>query len=347
MDCKITMLEQAGTWTTISQPPNKNIVGSKWVFCSKRKADSTIEKYKVCLVVQGFTQKVGVDYFDTFSPVAKLSSFRIILAIAAHNDWDTDTFDFNGAYLNGKLDEDEEIYMKPPPGYDSEGEQVKRLHKSLYGLKQAGCKWYDTLCHTLADLGFCVNEADPGIFFAHEGNDTTILAIHVNDCLITGSSPQLISNYKQKLNECYSLMDSGPVHWLLGIKITRNREARTISLSQTSYINTILSHFSLSDAKPHATPITPGASLSKADAPSDDTEAALMKKVPSHEAIGSLMYATVATCPNISFAVSALLQFLENPGQLHWCHGSAGTPLRTHSNGEAQGLEDARTAICT
>jgi hypothetical protein len=114
-------------------------------------------------------------------------------------------------------------------------------------------------------------------------------------------------------------MDSGPVHWLLGIKITRDREARTISLSQTSYINTILSHFSLSDAKPHATPITPGASLSKANAPSDDTEAALMKKVPSHEAIGSLMYATVTTCPNISFAVSALLQFLENPGQLHWC----------------------------
>lgn len=87
-----------------------------------------------------------MDYFETFSPVAKLASFRIILAMAARNDWDADTFDFNGAYLNGELDDNEEIYMQAPPGYDSEGEQVKRLLKSLYGLKQAGRKWYDTLC---------------------------------------------------------------------------------------------------------------------------------------------------------------------------------------------------------
>jgi hypothetical protein len=176
-------------------------------------------------MTQGFMQKFSVDYFDTFSPVTKLSSFHLILAIAAHNDWDTDTFDFNGTYLNGELDDNEQIYMKSPPGYDSEGEPVKHLHKSLYHLKQARHKWYDTLCRALADLGFRVNEADPGVFSTHEGDDTTILAIHVDDCLITGSSPQLISDYKQKLNKCYSLTDLGPVHWLLGIKITHNREA--------------------------------------------------------------------------------------------------------------------------
>ena len=101
-----------------------------------------------------------MDYFDTFSPVAKLSSFRFILAITARNDWDANTFDFNGAYLNGELDDNEEIYMKPPPGYISEGEQVKHLLKSLYGLKQAGRKWYDTLSRALTDLGFQVNNAD-------------------------------------------------------------------------------------------------------------------------------------------------------------------------------------------
>lgn len=208
-------------------------------FHIKHNTDSTIKKYKACLVAQGFTQKFGMDYFDTFSPVAKLSSFCFILAIAAHNDWDTDTFDFNGMYLNGELDDDEEIYMKPPPGYDSEGEQVKCLHKSLYGLKQAGRKWYDTLCRALTDLGFRINDADPGVFSIHDNNNTTVLAIHVNDCLITGSSTKLISNFKQQLNERYSLTDLGPVHWLLRIKVICDHEACTISLSQTTYIDTI------------------------------------------------------------------------------------------------------------
>ena len=152
MNHKIAMLEKAGTWITIPQPANKNIVGSKWVFQIKCKADGFIKKYKAWLVTQTFTQKYSVIYFDTFSLIAHLSSFQIILAIATCNDWEADTFDFNDAYLNRESDDDEDIYMKPPPGYDSEGEQVKHLCKSLYGLKQAGCKWYDTLCQALTDL---------------------------------------------------------------------------------------------------------------------------------------------------------------------------------------------------
>ena len=163
--------------------------------------------------------------------------------------------------------------MKPPPRYNSEGGQVKHLCKSLYGLKQAGRKWYDTLYQALTDLGFRVNDADPGVFTVQDDNDTTILAIHIDDCLITGNSANQISDYKRKLNDCYPLTDLGPVHWLLGIKITQDREACTISLSQTSYIDTILSCFSLSCAKPVATPITPEANLTKEDAPSDETEA--------------------------------------------------------------------------
>src|SRR6266702_3183407 len=164
MDREIATLKEAGTWTTVPRPANKNIVGSKWVFRIKCKADGTIEKYKARLVARRFTQKFGVDYFDTFSPVARLASFRTILAIAARNDWDIDTFDFNGTYLNGELSEDEDIYMQAPPRYDTQGESIKHLLKSLYGLKQAGRKWYDTLCHALTDLGFCVNDANPRLF---------------------------------------------------------------------------------------------------------------------------------------------------------------------------------------
>ena len=320
MDKEIDTLEKAGTWSTVSRPTGKNIIGSKWVFRTKRKDNGTIDKLKARLVARGFTQIFGVDYFDTYSPVAKMASVRTILAMAARFDWDIESFDFNGAYLNGTLDDDEELYMHEPPGYESQGEpKVKRLHKSLYGLKQAGRKWYDALTRSLADLGFCATAADPGVFLAKpDGNHLLILAIHVDDCILTGDSPELISQYKSKLNDCYALTDLGPIHWLLGIKITRDRSAHTISLSQTSYIDSIVSRFGLSNAKSYSTPMVPGIIHSRNECPSDPAEVSRMKKTPYREVIGSLMYASVATRPDITYAVSALSRFLDNPGDIHW-----------------------------
>jgi transposase InsO family protein len=319
MDKEIATLEAAKTWTTVLQPQGKNIVGSKWVFRIKRKSDGSIDKYKARLVARGFTQIYGVDYFDTYSPVAKMASFRLILAMAARYDWDVESFDFNGTYLNGTLSDDEEIYMKEPPGYETQGEHsVKRLQKSLYGLKQAGRKWYEALSRSLADLGFRATSADPGVFFAKNGDHILILAIHVDDCVLTGSSPSLITEYKSKFNACYTLTDLGPIHWFLGIKITRDRSAHTISLSQTSYIDSIIARFKLEDAKSFSTPMIPGVNYSRLESPSDATEAARMEKVPYREAIGSLMYVSVATCPDITHAVSALSRFLDNPGSTHW-----------------------------
>lgn len=318
MDRELTTLENAGTWNTMPRPTDKNIVGSKWVYRIKRKADGSVDKYKARLVARGFTQKYGEDYFTTFSPVAKLASFRTILAIAARLDWDIESFDFNGAYLNGELDDNEEIYMQSPPGYEEDSGTVKKLRKSLYGLKQAGRKWYDTLSRALANLGFATSEADPGVFVARVGEHVLILAVHVDDCILTGSSQKLITQYKQKINDCYALTDLGPVHWLLGIKVTRDRTARTISLSQASYVDAILARFALADAKPYGTPMLPNATYSKSDAPSTPDEEFRMRKIPYREAIGSLMYLAVATRPDIAFAVSTLSQFLDNPGDAHW-----------------------------
>jgi hypothetical protein len=170
----------------------------------------------------------------------------------------------------------------------------------------------------LADLGFCVSTADPGVFLAKPENKLLILSIHVDDCILTGSSLELISQYKSKLNDCYALTDLGPINWLLGIKITRDRSAPTISLSQTSYIDYIVSRFGLSDAKSYSTPMVPGVIYSRNDCPSDPAEASRMKNTPYCEAIDSLMYASVATRPDITYAVSALSRFLDNPGEIHW-----------------------------
>jgi hypothetical protein len=318
MDRKLATLEKAGTWVTVPRPAGKNIVGSKWVFQIKRKADGTIDKYKAQLVARRFTQIFRVDYFTTYSPVAKLTSFRTILAITVHFDWDIESFDFNGAYLNGKLEDNEEIYMQSSPRYESDTRTVKHLRKSLYGLKQARRRWYNTLVRTLTNLRFATSVANLGVFHARKGRHILVLVVHVDDCILTGSSSDLITQYKAKLNTCHALTDLGPVHWLLGIKITRDRNMRTISLSQASYIDAILSHFALTNAKSSPTPMVHGIFFSKNNSPSSPDKVACMGKTPYREAIGSLMYATVAMRPNIAFAVSYLSQFLENPGEAHW-----------------------------
>ena len=319
IDKEINALERAGTWETVPRPKDKNVVGCKWVCRTKYKADGSIEKYKARVVARGFSQVYGVDCLETYSPVAKLTSFRTILALAARFDWEIQCFDFNAAYLNGELEESEEIYMEQPPGYEEGGKDfVKKLKKALYGFKQAGRRWYDTFSREFADLGFRARAADPGVFYARIKDKLLILAGHVDDCAMTGSSGKLITTYKSKLNDKFALTDLGDISWLLGIKVTRDRAARTISLSQSSYIDTSLSCFPLSDAKAYPTPMVPSAFYSKHDAPSSPSDVARMRKVPYREAIGSPMYAAVATRPDIAFSVSVLSRFLENPGEAHW-----------------------------
>jgi hypothetical protein len=281
--------------------------------------DRSIDKYKACLVMRGFTQIYGVDYYNTYSPVTCLASFHLILAIAARNNWKVKVFDFNSAYLNGKLNADEEIYMQELPGYETAtGDRVKKLLKALYRLKQAGHKWYDVLYEVLMDLGFRIARVDPGVFIVWIEDNVLLLAVHVDDCTMTGSLAKLIAIYKAKLHKWYTLTDLGPVNWLLGIQIMHNREVRTILLSQEAYIKSILARFELSNTKPYSTPMVPSASYSKSDSPVSMNDAMHMWRVPYHEAIGSLMYTSVATQPDITFAVSTLSQFLENPGEAHW-----------------------------
>jgi hypothetical protein len=142
------------------------------------------------------------------------------MALAACFNWEIDSFNFNSAYLNSKLDADKEIYMQEPPGYEGQGvDSVKHLRKLLYGLKQAGWKWYDTLVHVLTDLGFQATQADPRVFYMQQDHHILILVIHVDNCIITRSSKTLIHAYKKKLHSRYELTDLRPVNWLLGIKI--------------------------------------------------------------------------------------------------------------------------------
>ena len=312
-------LKANNTWSLVERPSNANVVQSKWVLRIKKNAAGEIEKYKARLVAKGFTQVYGVDFYETYAPVAKLASFQLILALAARNGWPISSFDFISAYLTTPL-RDEVIYIEQPPEYEEKprAKWVCQLIKTIYGLRQGAKNWYDTLCEAMAKLGFRRAEADHGVFYKEEKGELVIMAVHVDDCIITGSSEQLVEKSKKELNDLHSLTDLGPAHWLLGFKITRNLTERTLALSQHSYIDSILTRFNFNDLKPSSIPIDPNTPLSTTQCPTKLEDIAKMRNVPYREAVGSLMYAAMGTRPDIAFAVSTVSQFSHNPGWVHW-----------------------------
>ena len=317
---ELDSLKKSGTWELVRRPPDANVIDSKWVLRIKKNAAGEIDKYKARLVARGFTQIYGVDYYETYAPVARLASFRILLALATRNNWPVHSFDFDSAYLNCKFDGDEVIYLEQPPGYETKDRRgwVWRLWKALYGLKQGARNWYKALCKALEELGFTRTEADHGVFFKKMGENILIFAVHVDDCAVTGNSQDLINKFMEEMNGKYKLTDTGPASWLLGIKINRDFANKTLSLSQHAYIDAIITKYNFNDLKPLATPMDPATPLSKSQSPTKLEDVSKMKNVPYREAVGSLMYAAMGTRPDIAFATSTVAQFCENPGWMHW-----------------------------
>lgn len=317
---ELASLEANGTWKIVERPYNANVVSSKWVLRIKKNAAGEIDKYKARLVARGFTQIHGVDYTETYAPVARLSTFRYLIALANRNGWPIDTIDFDSAFLNSVLDENEVIYLEQPRGFAVKDSRryVYRLHKSLYGLKQGAKNWYDALKKAMEELGFTVLNADKGVFVKVIDGEIVIVAAHVDDCLVTGSKRVLIDEFKVEINKRYKITDLGECKWLLGFKITRDLANRTISLSQGAYIDTILTRFNFDDLKPCAIPIDPSQPLSRSQCPTSLADIARMKNVPYREAVGSLMYASMGTRPDITFATNTVAQFVDNPAWIHW-----------------------------
>jgi Reverse transcriptase (RNA-dependent DNA polymerase) len=225
-------------------------------FSAPRKTQLAL--YKACLVAQGFSQVPGVDYFDTFTPVAHLSSIHAVLSIAAVNDYEIHQINIKGAYLNGILTSDEVIFMKQPPGYTKSPEKVCRLHKTLYGLKQSGRRWYQRLVEIMVThLRFSRCEVDQAVFYRRRGNDFIIVLVHVDDCTIVATTQPLIDGFKVMIAKHVEITDLGEIHWILGIETQRVREKRQIFLSQHSYIESTLRRYGFDDLKSVTLPMDP------------------------------------------------------------------------------------------
>ena len=211
--------------------------------------------------------------------------------------------------------------MRQLPGYANPDHlrHVCRLRKTLYGLKQSGRCWYQKLVEILVkNLGFKLCEVDQAVFIKRGDKTVTIIVVHVDDCTIAASSLSLVVELKAQIRKHIEITDLGELHWLLGIEVTRNREERTIALSQCSYLESITRRFGFDELKPISSPMEPHTKLTNAQSPSTGAEYAAMQHIPYCEAVGSLMYAALGTCPDISYAVSTVSRFCSNPGTPHW-----------------------------
>ncbi|KAG7599299.1 Reverse transcriptase RNA-dependent DNA polymerase [Arabidopsis suecica] len=291
-DEELQAMELNKTWIVESLPPGKNVVGCKWVFIIKYNPDGSIERYKAKLVAQGFTQQEGIDFLDTFSPVAKLTSVKLMLGLAAAKGWTLTQMDVSNAFLHGELDE--EIFMSLPQGYTPPSHiklppnPVCRLLKSLYGLKQASRQWYKIFSSVLLGANFIQSPADNTLFVKVISGSFIAVLVYVDDIMIASNDDVAVENLKTLLRSEFKIKDLGPARFLLGLEISRS--SKGISVCQRKYAMNLLEDADMGTLLPNPTSY--------------------------RELIGRLQYRTI-TRPDITYAVHQLSQFISAPSDIH------------------------------
>lgn len=238
MESEYRSLIENETWTLEKLPEGKKAIKCKWIFTTKQDTNGDIIRYKARLVARGFSQVEGIDYNETFAPVVRYTSIRILLSIASHLNLRISQMDAVTAYLNGTLDE--ELYMEQPDGYEIEPGKCCRLIKSIYGLKQAGRVWNETLDKVLKNYGLERSKMDQCIYFSNNEKRILILAIYVDDILIFSNDFKTEADLKKELQRHFKMKDMGAASSILGIRITRNEQFQQISIDQEGYIRDIL-----------------------------------------------------------------------------------------------------------
>ncbi len=309
MNSEIASLYENDVWDIVPKPKGQKIVDGKWILSLKKLASGKIDRFKARYVARGFTQVEGKDYNGTYSPVLGISSLRILLSLAAQHSWILEQMDVKTAFLYGELEE--EIYLNQPPGFIDPGKEdyVCKLKKSIYALKQAGKVWNTTFDIFLKSLGFDQVTNEKCIYFKRTDDDITIIGVYVDDLVITGNSRKQIDLLKSSLSLKFKMKDLGPLNYCLGLNITQDGGA--ITVSQSHYIDTLLERFGFDKCNSITTPMEPNLCLKKS------TSTDILDQ-PYRQAIGSLLYLANSTRPDISYAVSTLSQFLNHPDSTHW-----------------------------
>ena len=223
----------------VKLPANRKAVGSKWVYKQKIGPDGSVERYKARLVAQGFSQKYGLDYDETFSAVVRFESLRTLISLAVQNGMKLHQMDVTTAFLNGELED--EVYMRQPEGFVSKGQEdlVCKLKQSIYGLKQSPRCWNFALDSHLKKMGFEQAKGDPCLYMASEG-ELFIIAVYVDDIVLAGSSDKQMVQVKETLAKQFQVKDMGELHYFLGVNIDQDKESDRVCIGQPAYTSSVL-----------------------------------------------------------------------------------------------------------
>lgn len=298
-----------GVFRAAKLPTGHRTIGTKWVFKIKRKADGSIEKYKARLVAKGFKQKYGIDYTETFSPVVKYVTLRMVIAITKYFEWRLDQLDVVTAFLYGVMKE--QVFCAVPEGVDLDAQfDCLELVKAIYGLKQASRVWNETFDEFVRSVGFQVSAFDPCLYIKVADGHCVLLLVYVDDVLVTGSSAELISQTKTDLKTRFEMTDSGKCAFVLGIELLDGQDG-SVTMCQRRYVDDILKRFNMDECKAVVSPVDVSTRLVPSNA-STSVDA------PFREAVGALMHLMTATRPDIAYAVGYVSRFMENPQETHW-----------------------------
>lgn len=299
-------LARNSTWEVCDLPKGKKPVGCKWVFTIKRKPDGTVERYKARLVAKGYTQVYGIDYSETFSPVAKMSTVRVLMSIAADRDWPLHQFDVTNAFLHGELRQD--VYMEAPPGFEFGAGKSCKLKKTLYGLKQSSRAWFGRFTNAMKSYGFQQSNSDHTLFLKKRGDLITCLIIYVDDMIITGNDTEEMENLRKQLFLDFEMKDLGPLKYFLGIEVLRSNKG--IFICQKKYTLDLLTEAGMLECKPVDTPIAVNHKLQIIDGAEEADREQYQRLV------GRLNYLS-HTRPDIAYAVGVVSQFMHKPHTDH------------------------------
>lgn len=314
IECELQAHQKNTTWTLVERKPGMKTIDTKWVFRIIRDVNGEIHRYKARLCARGFMQEHGVDFTETFAPVVRYDSIRVLLALAVQLDLEMVQFDVETAFLHADLEE--KVYIEVPEGLTiksaNENETVCLLNKPLYGLKQAPRCWNSKFSTFLQKFNFYESEADKCIFVGDINGDLVYLALFVDDGLVMAKSRKILNIVLEYLKSAFTIT-IGDASMFVGMQIERNLTEKSIFIHQKLYIKKIIEKFCMSDAKNVSVPIDPHVVLHPA---CEDDET--VENVPFREIVGSLMFLATVSRPDIVYAVNSVSKYLSKHNQSHW-----------------------------
>ncbi|KAJ9567318.1 hypothetical protein OSB04_003284 [Centaurea solstitialis] len=308
MQEELLQFKRNKVYRLVPRPQDKSIIKTKWIFRNKKDESGVIVRNKARLVAKGYSQQEGIDYDETFAPVARIEAIRIFLAYAAHKNIKVFQMDVKSAFLNGVLHE--EVYIEQPEGFVDPDfpDHVCILDKALYGLKQAPRAWYETLTNHLLSKGFKRGTIDTTLFLKKEGDDLLLVQIYVDDIIFGSTNPELCTKFSKIMETEFEMSMMGELNFFLGIQVKQNPDG--IFINQSKYIKDMLKKFNMTDCSPIKTPMPTG-NLLGPDLAGKPVDQKIYRSM-----IGSLLYLT-ATRPDIMFATCFCARFQATPKESH------------------------------